>query len=191
MTEETTTPAKLKKGAKKGFFEVKSALTATKIQLYGTSADELAGRVVKLDLTRSLKGKNFELRLKVVKSSAGTLEAEPMGLALAGSYIRRMMRLGIDYVEDSFVVECKDAKATVKPFMITRNKVSRAVRNELRNNAKKFVESYAKTRPAKEVFTDVITNKLQKELFVKLKKIYPLALCEIRVFNLISEKKQF
>jgi len=191
MAEQEVIQAKAKKGMKKSFFEVRTALTATKIQLYGASVDELVGKVVKLDLTRSLKGKNFELRLITLKSSEGTLEAEPIGLELAGSYIRRMMRLGIDYVEDSFKVECKDANATVKPFMITRNKVSRAVRNELRNSTKKFVESYAKTRPAKEVFTDVITNKLQKELFIKLKKIYPLALCEIRVFNLVPEKKQF
>ncbi len=186
-----TTPTKSKKGAKKGFFEVKTPLTATKIQLYGNSAEELAGKIVKLDLTRSLKGKNFELKLKTISSSDGTLEAEPISLGLAGSYIRRMMRLGIDYVEDSFSVECKDARATTKLFMITRNKVSRAVRKELRDSAKKFVESYAKLKPVREVFTDVMTNKLQKELFIRLKKIYPLALCEVRVFELIGEKKQF
>jgi|SRR3990172_3352596 len=182
MAEQT--PTKAKKGAKKGFFEVRTPLTATKIQLYGSSADELVGKVVKLDLTRSLKGKNFELRLRTLKSSDGGLEAEPISLELAGSYIRRMMRLGIDYVEDSFVAEMRDGKGRFKPFMITRNKVSRSVRNELRNTAKKFVESYAKTRATREIFTDIITNKLQKELFIRLKKIYPLALCEIRVFEL-------
>jgi len=191
MTEETTTQqtSKAKKGAKKSFFEVKTALTATKIQLYGSSADDFIGKIVKLDLTRSLKGKNFELKLRVIKSENGLLEAEPILIELLGSYIRRMMRIGIDYVEDSFEVECKDDKAIVKPFMITRNKVSRAVRKELRNSARKFIESYAKTRPAREMFTDIITNKLQKELFLKSKKIYPLALCEIRVFGIVPGKK--
>ena len=187
MAEQT--PIKAKKGAKKTFFEVRTPVTATKIQLYGASADELVGKVVKLDLTRSLKGKNFELRLRTLKSEDGGLDAEPMSLELAGSYIRRMMRLGIDYVEDSFVVDVREGKVRFKPFMITRNKVSRSVRNELRNTAKKFIEAYAKTRAARELFTDVITNKIQKELFVRLKKIYPLALCEIRVFKLVNEKK--
>lgn len=186
MAEEQQT--KLKKGAKKAFFEVRTPLTAAKIQLYASSLEELEGKVVKLDLTRSLKGKNFELRLKVAKKE-GVLEAEPTGIELLGSYIRRMMRIGVDYVEDSFEAECKDGKARVKPFMITRNKVSRAVRRELRNNAKKFVEEYMKTRSAREIFTDIVTNKLQKELFIRLKKIYPLALCEIRVFELASLKK--
>jgi len=180
--------AKVKKGAKKAFFEVKTPLTATKIQLYGYSAEALDGKVVRLDLTRSLKGKNFELRLKVIKDNEG-LRAEPVGLELLGSYIRRMMRLGIEYVEDSFVAECKDGKARVKPFMITRNKVSRAVRREIRNNARKFLGEYLKTRTREEAFTDILTNKLQKELFIRSKKIYPLALCEIRIFEIVNEKK--
>lgn len=185
MAEQLT---KIKKGAKKAFFEVKTPITATKIQLYGYSADALDGKIVRLDLTRSLKGKNFELRLKVVKDNEG-LRAEPVGLELIGSYIRRMMRLGIEYVEDSFVAECKDGKVRIKPFMITRNKVSRAVRREIRNNARKFLEGYLKTRTREEAFTDIITNKLQKELFIRSKKIYPLSLCEIRIFELVNEKK--
>lgn len=159
-------------------------MTAAKIQLYGSSEEALEGKVVKLDLTRSLKGKNFELRMKVIKKE-NVLEAEPVSIELIGSYIRRMMRTGIDYIEDSFAAELRDGKARAKPFMIARNKVSRAVRRELRNNAKKFIQEYLKTRTAKEIFNDIITNKIQRELFVRLKKVYPLALCEIRVFELI------
>jgi len=180
--------SRAKKGAKKAFFEVKTPLTATKIQLYGSSIDELVGKIIRLDLTRSLKGKNFELRMKTIKSGED-LAAEPIKLWLIGSYIRRMMRLSIDYVEDSFDVELKDGKAKIKPFLITRNKVSRAVRKELRNSAKKFIGVYCKTRTSGEMFIDIMTNKLQKELFVKLKKIYPLSLCEIRIFELIAEKE--
>ena len=184
MAEEIKNAPKVKKGAKKGFFDVKAPITATRIQLYGASAEELNGKVVKLDLTRSLKGKNFELRLRVKNTPEG-LEGEPVSIELIGSYIRRMMRTGIDYVEDSFVAEMKDGKVRIKPFMIARNKVSRAVRRELRNNSRKFLEEYMKARTVKEGFSDVTTNKVQKELFVRMKKVYPLALCEIRVFELV------
>ena len=34
-----------------------------------------------------------------------------------------------------------------------------------------------------------MTNKLQKELSFKLKKIYPLALCEIRIFKIVGERE--
>ncbi len=184
MAEQPQITTKAKKGVKKAFFDVKAPITATKIQLYGNSAEELAGKVVKLDLTRSLKGKNFELRLRVKNTPEG-LEGEPISIELIGSYIRRTMRTGIDYVEDSFVAEMKDGKARIKPFMIARNKVSRAVRRELRNNSRKFLEEYMKARTVKEAFADITTNKVQKELFVRLKKVYPLAFCEIRVFELV------
>ncbi|MEM4271817.1 MAG: hypothetical protein QXD13_01880 [Candidatus Pacearchaeota archaeon] len=186
QAKESAAPViKVRKGAKKVFFEVNAPFTGAKIALYGSSPDELVGKNMKIDLTRSLKGKNFELRAKIFKNSKGDLEAEPTGLWLAGSYIRRMMRTGIDYVEDSFITECKDKKALIKPFLITRNKVSRSVRRELRNNAKKFLEGYAKAREAKEILGDITANKLQKELFLKLKKIYPLSFCEIRVFEIL------
>lgn len=178
-----TKQIKIKKGAKKGFFEVKTPLISAKISLYAYAPEQLIGQVIKVDLTRILKGKNFELRMRVTQNSAGELEGEPISLALAGSYIRRMMRTGIDYAEDSFEAECKDKKVRIKPFMITRNKVSRAVRNELRKNARKFLEGYAKGRTALEIFMDLTANKVQRELFMRLKKIYPLALCEIRVFE--------
>ncbi|MCX8158910.1 MAG: 40S ribosomal protein S3a/S1 [Candidatus Pacearchaeota archaeon] len=177
--------AKTKKTARKSFFEIKVPLTSVKAHVYGNSVADIEGKIIKIDLTRSLKGKCFELRLKV-KNVNGNLEGEPISLWLVGSFIRRAMRTGIDYVEDSFETELKDGKARVKPFLITRNKVSRAVRRELRNNAKKYITEYFKTRSAREIFSDLMTNKIQKEMFLKLKKIYPLTFCEIRVFEIIN-----
>ncbi len=177
---------KAKKLQKKSFFDVTSSLTAAKISLYAASAEELNGRIVKLDLTRSLRGKGLELKLKV-KVEGSNLNSEPISLELAGSYIRRAFRKGADYVEDSLITECKDAKILIKPFMLTRNKVSRAVRRELRNAAREFLISYLKIRTSKELFTDIMTNKVQKELSLKLKKIYPLAFCEIRIFKLLLD----
>jgi ribosomal protein S3AE len=179
---------KVKKTGKKGFYDVKAPLTSAKISLYASSAEELNGKTIKLDLTRTLRGKSYEMKVRI-KEDAGNLTGDPVSLELAGSYIRRMMRRGADYVEDSFDVECRDKKARIKPFMITRNKVSRAIRNSLRKTAKQYLEGYCKTRNAQELLSELMTNKIQKELSLKLKKIYPLALCEIRVFNIEEEKK--
>lgn len=178
--------AKSGKIQRKGFFDVSSSLTAAKISLYAASIEELNGRIVKIDLTRSLRGKGLELKLKV-KAENGVLTSEPISLELAGSYVRRAFRKGADYIEDSFTIETKDAKVIVKPFMLTRNKVSRAVRRAIRNTAREFLTGHLKIRTAKEVFTEIMTNKIQKELSLKLKKIYPLAFCEIRVFEIIAE----
>ncbi|MEK6858726.1 MAG: hypothetical protein AABX53_02315 [Nanoarchaeota archaeon] len=177
------------KGTKKRFFEVKVPLTATKVHVYGASPEELEGRVVRIDMTRSLRGKNLELRAKI-KNNNGTLEGIPVSLEVMPSYIRRSVRKGTDYIEDSFETECKDAKLRIKPFMIARKRVSRAIRNALREGAKKHLESHVKVRTAEEVFSEITSNKIQKEISIKLKKIYPLALCEIRVAEIVPEKKK-
>ena len=179
--------AKSKKLVKKKFFEVSTPFMSSKTHLYGASPEDFDGKVIKLDLTRNLRGKSFELKLKI-KNDKGELSSEPVSLELAGSYIRRMMRTGVDYIEDSFIVECKDAKIQIKPFLLTRHKVSRAVRKALRNSARKNLEIYIKSRDSKELFDEIMLNKLQKTLSINLKKIYPLALCEVRVFKIIESK---
>jgi len=182
------TQKKSRKNVRKKFYEIAIPLTTTKAHLYATNQEDLNGKVVKIDMTRSLRGKGFELKAKVIADEE-KLESELISLSLAGSYIRRMMRRGSDYVEDSFSAECRDVIVRIKPFLIARNRISRAVRRALREQAKKFLESHLKTRTAKEIFTDLMTNKIQKQMAGKLKKIYPLALCEVRVFEITGVKE--
>lgn len=101
-----------------------------------------------------------------------------------------MMRKGTDYVEDSFSVKCKDSELKIKPILITRRKVSKAVRNALRTKAKQEIEDYLKTKTAETIFEDVLRNKIQKELSLKLKKVYPLSLCEIRALKVEKTIKE-
>ncbi len=176
-----------KKSAKKGFYEVEAPMTAVKISLYGSSAEEFDGKVAKLDLTKSLRGRSVELRMRV-KNDNGILRGIPISANLVGSYIRRAMRRGSDYVEDSFLAECADAVITIKPFLITRMKVSRAIQKALRDAARKYIIEHVKIRSVKELFSDVIANKLQKGMSLKLKKIYPLAFCEIRTFEVLGHQ---
>jgi ribosomal protein S3AE len=158
------------------------------VQLYAANAEELEGKTIRLDLTKALRGKNFDFRL-IVKNENGQLIGVPKGLYLVSSYIIKIMRSGADYAEDSFEAECRDVIARVKPLLITRNRVSRPVLAALRRGAKEYLQSQLKVRTAKEIFSDIMANKLQRELSLKLRKIYPLALCEIRVFEVIGEKK--
>lgn len=181
-----------KKNIKKKFYEVDAPVTSVKISLYASEPEELDGKVVTIDLTRNLRGKNLELRIKI-KVDGEKIYGEPISVNLIQGYVRRMMRRGTDYVEDSFEVPCRNLKVRIKFFLITRNRVSRAVRNALRVAAKKFLEGHLKSRDSDEVFSEIISNKLQRALALKLKKIYPLAVSEIRVFEILGEldKKEF
>lgn len=189
MAEEIKNKVKQKKIVKKTFFEVTSDVTATKIELYAATKEELIGKTVRIDLTKNLRGKALELILKIQQEESSLIGA-PKKLELAGSYIRKVMRKGIDYCEDSFETECKDYIIRIKPLLITRKRVARSILNELRSTTKKIIEAYVQTRSLKENFTDVISNKIQKQLVQKLKKIYPLALCEIRVLEVVKPLEQ-
>jgi len=176
---------KQKKSIKKKFFPVESKLTSTKIKLYSTTPEKLEGKVIKIDLTKILRGKSFELKLKVINKEE-KLTTSPTSLQLTQSYVKKTVRKGTDYSEDSFEVDTKDSKIRVKPLLITRKRVSRLILKVLRENTKKEITDYMKIRSTNEIFSDIISNKLQKSLSIKLKKIYPLALSEIRAIKVVS-----
>ena len=101
-----------------------------------------------------------------------------------------MVRRGTDYIEDSFIAKCKDAEVRIKPFIISRRKIHKSIRKALREKAKEELTSYIKDKSSEEIFNEIIRNQLQKPLSLKLKKIYPLSACEIRIFEVVKFLKK-
>ncbi|MCX6747073.1 MAG: hypothetical protein NTU63_02970 [Candidatus Pacearchaeota archaeon] len=167
---------------KKRFFDVEMPIISKQTQLQAYELPELENRFIKYDLTRMLKGKSILLTLKIGIQD-GKAVGVPRKIVLMPYFLRRMIRKGTNYVEDSFSATCKDAQIRIKPFLITRRKVSRAIRKALRNKAREELLNYVKDKTSEELFDEVIKNQVQRPLSLKLKKIYPLALCEIRVLE--------
>jgi ribosomal protein S3AE len=173
--------AQLKK--KKRFYDVEMPLINKETQLLAYDISELENKYIKYDLTRILRGKSILIQFKVsVKDNQAV--GFPRGIVLMPYFLRRMIRKGTDYVEDSFITECKDAVLNIKPFLITRRKVSKRVRRGLRDKAKEEIKKYVKDKTSERIFEDILKNKMQKELSQLLKKIYPLSLCEIKSMNI-------
>jgi ribosomal protein S3AE len=169
--------AQLKK--KKRFYDVEMPAINKQTQLLAYEISELDGKFIKYDLTRILRGKSILMQFKVkVKDNEAT--ALPRGIILMPYFLRRMIRKGTDYVEDSFLAECKDAALKIKPFLITRRKVSKRVRRGLREKTREEIQKYVKDKTSGRIFEEILKNKMQKELSMILKKIYPLSLCEIK-----------
>jgi len=166
---------------KKKFIETDLPLIGDSARILG-SVEELKGKTIKLDLTRKMRGKGLTVKFKIFDVD-GKLVGIPSQMELITSYIRRMMRKRADYVEDSFKAQCSDIRVTIKPFLITRKRVSRAVRRNLRNTAKEFLLAYVKERDYNTVCEELLNGNLQKTMLPKLKKVYPLSLCDIRVFE--------
>jgi ribosomal protein S3AE len=168
---------------KKRFFDVEIPSIKKETQLQAYELKELEGRTIIYDLTRLLRGKNILAQFNVIVKE-DKAEAEPIGIKLLPSFLRRIIRKGTNQIDDSFEVETKDSKILIKPFLITRKKVPRKIRKSLRNKAREEIISYCKEKTAGQIFDDILKNSLQKELSFKLKKIYPLSLCEIRIFRI-------
>ncbi len=170
---------------KKRFFEVEIPLIKKEVPLQAYEIEELAGRNIKYDMTRLLRGKGAVLLAKV-KLDGHKASANAIGLSVLSYYIKRMLRTGTNYVEDSFLAQSSDAVLRIKPFLVTRRKVSRAVRKALREKCKEEILEKVKSKTTEEIFEELIKGNFQKQLASALKKVYPLALCEIRVIEKVK-----
>jgi len=177
---------------RKKFQEVEIPIINSNVEIIGNSLEELKDKLLKLDLTRQLRGKSLEAVFKISIMN-NKLIANPVKIKLMPYFIRRMIRKRISYVEDSFLAKSQDSLIIVKPFLITRKRVSRAVRKALRNRARNWLEDYLSQKTDSEIFNDIFSNKLQKPLSLVLKKTYPLSLCEIRILEIkrpLEEKEK-
>jgi ribosomal protein S3AE len=166
---------------RKKFVDVRIPILDSSTRVLGT-AEDLDGKTIKLDLTRKLRGKGLTITFKIFNNE-GKLVAIPKKMELVKSYIRRMMRKRVDYVEESFTANCKDIKATLKPLLITRKRVSRAVRKNLRNTCREFLVEYAKERTYLEICNELLDGTIQREMLPRLKKVYPLSFYDLRIFE--------
>ena len=174
---------------KKRFFDVDIPIIRKTTHHQAYELKELEGRTFKYDLTRVLRGKALLLNMKtLIKDEKAT--SIPIGSKLMPFYMKRAVRKGTNYIEDSFSVQCKDATLKIKPFLVSRRKISKAVRKALREKAKEEITNYAKDKTSEELFDDLLKNQIQKPLSLKLKKIYPLSLCEIRIMEVEKFNKE-
>jgi ribosomal protein S3AE len=166
---------------RKKYIEAQIPILGEGLRVLGTP-ENLDKKTIKLDLTRRLRGKGLTMTFRIFNDD-GKLIGVPNKMELVTSYIRRMMRKRSDYVEDSFKAQCADIRVIIKPLLITRKRVSRAVRRNLRNTAREFLLEYVKDKDFNEVCEELLEGTLQKTLLPKLKKVYPLSFCDIRVFE--------
>ncbi len=169
--------------AKKKYFDVKLEVLNSSIPLLGFNPEAFKGRIIKFDLTKILKGKNCEARF-LISLKENELFGEMISFSMYPSFIRKMIGHNITIIEDSFSCKCQDANLRIKPFLITRKQVHRSVASALRVAAKEFLSKDIESMTKERILQAILIGGIQRELSKKLKKIYPLAVCEIREIKL-------
>jgi small subunit ribosomal protein S3Ae len=121
-----------------------------------------------------------------VKNVKGKLVGEPKKIAFFHQYIRKNVRKGSSYVEDSFVCKTKEGrKLRIKPLLVTRRRISRSLGRALRRRARELVGKFCENATLPQIFNTFIFGILQQDMAKKLRKLYPLSFCEIRMAEVL------
>lgn len=148
---------------------------------------QLVGRNVRVNLMSILndpKKQNVQITFNIKSVRDKNAITEIVRYELQPSYLKRMVRAGRNKVEDSFIAETKDKiKIRIKPVMITRSKTQRSKLALVRTTAKQHIIEKIETQNFTDLITDAVSTKMQRELRDKIKKIYPLALCEFKAIT--------
>ena len=164
---------------------VKTKLEEIKLELINLIVEAIPkeNKIIKLDITRLLRGKGCQAKF-IIKKQDDKYIGKLISLRIYPSYVRRIIRTGTSIIEDSFTCKTKDTTLIIKPFIIARKKIYRSIRNRLREEAREEIKDFCKDKTKEDVFLEILSASLQKQIGRKLKKIYPLAFCDIRVIEI-------
>ncbi len=151
------------------------------------------GRAISINLmslTRDIKNQNINIKFVINDLKGDKAITEFYGYCLNPSSIKRIVRRGKEKTELSITCKTSDnKKIRVKPLIVPYNKVKGSVAAAFRKNVTSYLTSYAVKTTFENIIRDLMANKIQKELKVSLKKIYPVRVLEISKLYIETEKK--
>ena len=140
-----------------------------------------------INLTNDPKKQNFKIKFKINEVKNDEAFTEFVSYYAMSTYVKRMIRPGKSKVEDSFNIKSKSNKDfVVKTFLTARSKISNSIKTNLRMKSREFLGNYLREKDIGEILNNLLNGSLQKDLKSVLNKIYPLTMCQIRVFEVNS-----
>ena len=122
-----------------------------------------------------------DFQVREIKGDIGV--ASLVKYTLNTSQIKRLVRKTSNKIEQSYAFTTKDGQqCKIKPILFTRNKVNHSTLTSLRKGTEAYLQQQFQQQTLHELFSFIFSNKLQMDLKSVLKKIYPVASCEIRSF---------
>lgn len=156
-------------------------------ETFSLEPNMLVGRVVKVNLahlTNNMRNQSLEVEFEITDVKGTQANTKIKQYRLMPSNVKRIVRVGRSKIEDSFVLNTKDGvKVLVKPLLITTNLVQKNLASVLRASTKEYLEDLFKKTEFSSIINLLIPGRLQSNLRTNVKKIYPLAACQIRVLR--------
>ena len=183
---------KIKKKKKKWYTILASSEFNKQVIAETISSDpkSLIGRTIKfslMNLTREIKHQNIKIIFSINSVNENNALTEIVGYELVPSFIKRITRTGREKIDDVNTYETKNnIKLVLKLLIMTKSKTKRSILSNLRHKSKEFLTAKIQKQDYSELITSLITYTLQKELKSTLSKIYPVAVCDVRVLKKIK-----
>ncbi|MDD4878814.1 MAG: hypothetical protein PHO02_07360 [Candidatus Nanoarchaeia archaeon] len=183
------TSKKLLKGKKKWFTVLASP--EFREQIIGeTSAYEpqqVAGRTVKVNLgylANEMRRQSAMVTFKIKGVQDSNAVTSFKRYELAPMLVKRLVKKERDKAEDSFTAQTKDnVMVKIKPFYVSRGFAHNSVFTALRMKARQYLSEELKKTNLSEAIIAVCSGEMQKAVKAELRKVSPLAVAEIRVFE--------
>ena len=162
-------------------------------ETYVSSVEQVVGKIMKvnlMELTRDHKKQKQNIKLEVTEVISDVGQTKPVYYEIMPSAVKRMIRRGKSKIDTSIICTSKTNEAIrIKPIIITNYNATKNVQTDLRKAAESTITDYIADSNFDRVFSDVINFRLQRILREKLKKIFPVKICDIRMLKLEHESK--
>ncbi len=131
------------------------------------------------------QGINLKFKVNLVEDGAGV--AEIIGYEASSSQLRRLVRRGIDRMDDSLeCVTSQGQRIRVKPFAVTKTATSKGKLSLIRALLRKAIVEEAAKNNFDGLVKLVISNQFQTSLKSVAKKVFPLKSLEIRRMDIVG-----
>ena len=126
-------------------------------------------------LTKNVRDHNISIKLKLSQLTEGNIcMTEYRGQEINKNQIMMAVRRGFSRIDNIEILTLDKVKIRIKTIVLTRCRVSSAIKHSLRAEIKKEMEKTASSCKVIETFlSSVNTGKMQADTVKQLKKIYP------------------
>lgn len=136
------------------------------------------GRTIMVSLgtmTKNVRDHNISMKLKLIQVTEGNIcMTEYRGQEINKNQIIMAVRRGFSRIDNIEILTLDKLKIRIKTMVLTRCRVSSAVKQALRAQIKKEMEKTASSSKTIETFlSSVNTGKMQADIIKRLKKVYP------------------
>lgn len=152
--------------------------------------EAIYGRVTKVslqDITHDSRHKNILVKLQVNQARGYNLYTQYLGHQLTNDYIRLLTRRRHSKVDGIFDVTTKDeVRVRIKPMVITDKRIQTSQQRAIRNIMSSALNDFIPTHTLGELFHEINTGDLNRNLAKDIRVLYPTKRVEIRKMDVVS-----